>query len=278
MIDSYYCRAERNHIFKETYSSASGFQAIRVANCRMCNVIGNMISDSSYSAIWVHNGFNNNISENTILYAGWGSGGGSNINGISLDYDSTSLQGGRHTITDNKVFYSQGAGISIVEGITNGVATQYNAGSINANNLCMFNYRDGIAIYGNYHRIIGNTCESNGLAITDGIVGNGYNGIGLNGSSYCVVTNNSCMDFIQPAAIPLNLSAYITGTYDTPRSITHIAQTQNYGIVEYPGGTTGTVPADYNLIANNNITQNLANPTTPYTGGYHAYNNGTIIC
>ncbi|WP_179400668.1 glycosyl hydrolase family 28-related protein [Burkholderia guangdongensis] len=277
LINAFNCVAENNHVFKDTYPSASGYQSIRVANCSMCEVRGNYIQDSAYSAVWIHGGYCNSVCDNFILHAGYGAGAGSNLHAITLDFMS-GAPGGRHIVDGNRIFYSAGCGIAVLEGIPYGVddSAGDNAGSIITNNVVMYNNRDGIAIYGSYHRVIGNTVESNGISITDGIPGNGYNGITLNGATYCTVIGNSCMDIIQPYAVPLNIDAAYGTTFATPYTITHSAQTQNYGIVEYPGGVTGSEPADYNTITNNNVLGNLANPTGD--GGYHAYNNGTVIC
>jgi len=80
-----------------------------------------------------------------------------------------------------------------------------------------------------------NNCTSNGTLEKSGIPGDGYNGIGLNGSKYCLVSGNVCNDMLTTAAIPLNYDSYMGTTEDAPRTFPiHPSRYQNYGIVEYP--------------------------------------------
>lgn len=241
LIDSFNCGFYNNRIYAVNYASSSGYQAVRVSGCTLCDVSRNAITDSGYSAIWVHNGHTNSVENNIIVHAGYAAGGGSNIHGITVDHN-VNFKGGRNTLHGNKVFLSNGAGIAVLESISNGSTLQENSGSIITKNTCVYNQRDGIAVLGKQHRVQGNTCESNGTSITDGIVGNGYNGIALNGATYCIVTDNSCSDITQAGTVNINLDAQNTTTVEPARSVTHASRTQNYGIVEYPADCREEIP------------------------------------
>lgn len=270
LIDSYNVSARGNRIYPVNYLHSAGFQAVRVAGCSLSDVSDNMIMDSGYSAIWVHNGFSNTVAGNTIVHAGYAAGGGSNIHGITADYIAGS-KAGRHRIAGNKVFDSNGAGIAVLEALPSGTAFQENAGSTIVDNVCMFNGRDGIAVAGKFHRINRNTTESNGISVADGIVGNGYNGISLNGARYCVVTENASMDIPQAGSVPLNMDARNNTAENPPRAVAHAARTQNYGIVEFPTDTREEIPTTV-ARAGTTVTVTRAGHSVVAGGLMHCYN------
>ncbi|MGN7832674.1 right-handed parallel beta-helix repeat-containing protein [Pseudoxanthomonas sp. 22568] len=241
LIDSWNVACRNNKIYPGTYAHSAGYQAIRVAGCSLSEISGNTIVDSGYSAIWLHNGHTNIVADNAIVHAGYAAGGGSNIHGITADYTAGN-KGGRHIIRGNRVMDSFGAGIAVLEAFPANSSVQENAGCIIEGNTCAFNGRDGIAVIGKFHRINGNTCESNGLTVTDGVPGNGYNGIALNGARWCIVEGNTCTDIPQAGSVPLNMDAKNGTEVNPPRLINHGGRTQNYGIVEYPADTREEAP------------------------------------
>lgn len=281
LINALNSKAFNNKIFPDVYSYASGYQAIRVSGCTLCTVSNNHILDSGYSAIWDHNGFSNTISDNTIVHAGYASGGGSNIHGITVDSITGQVAG--PIIKGNKVFDCNGAGIAVLNTFPYGSSVQENSGATVDNNTCMFNQRDGIAISGASHRIVNNTVQSNGLGITDGVVGNGYNGISLNGVTNSIVMGNSASDFVQSNAVPLNIDAFNDTDKNPSRSVTHTEKTQNYGIVEYPTdlreeapdsasrvGTLVTVTKENHTVADGSIVHLYNGAPSNYNGYFVA--------
>ena len=247
-FDCWDCTISRNKIRKDTYTSSTGYEGIRIVRGFNHTIDGNKISDSGYSGIALNDSRNNKITGNTIYNCGWGIGSGASTNGI-VEVGSSS----RNSYLGNYSMANKGAGIGLVA-LT--ASPPVNGGSLVQGNTCLFNYRDGISVYGNKHRILGNLCESNGLSVTDGIVGNGYSGIALNGAQYCVITGNTCTDDLQTSAINFNLDAVLSpNNYLTPLVITHTTvKTQNYGFVEY---ANGVVNCDFNTISSNNLVGNL---------------------
>jgi len=209
MVDSWNCKIQNNTITKKTYTYGSGFQAIRGEVNKHCEISGNFVMESGYAGIWDHKGVNNTIRDNTVVKCGYAAAAGSQIHGILVD-DLDSLENGRDTITGNLCVYNFGSGIGINGAIPTGDTVNHFAGHIIAENTCLYNGWDGIAVYGDHHRIVNNTCEANGTSETSGTVGNGYNGIALNGSKYCMVTGNSCQDIPRTTDIDINLDAQLT--------------------------------------------------------------------
>jgi hypothetical protein len=124
-----------------------------------------------------------------------------------------------------------------------------------------------------------NVCESNGISITDGIPGNGYNGISLNGAQYCAVTGNTCSDVLYGVtSVPLNLDAALNTTVSPQRAIVHNARTQNYGIVEYPADireeTPTAAPRTNALVTVNSVAHTVTSGAMVhnYAGSPNQYN------
>lgn len=235
IIDCFGCSFSDNKCLPDTYAASAGYQAIRVARCHDTRIVGNYVLDSAFSAIWIHDGRNVTVEGNTIIHAGHVSGGGSQINGITID--GIVGQGrGQHSISRNVCLDSKGAGIAIMGTWAQGLeAIERNTGCLVDGNYCAWNQRDGIAVYGMFHRIVNNNATANGWEETSGIAGDGYNGIVLNGAAYCLVSGNVCTDQLTDAVIPLNLEQVINSTETAKRSVpSHAARYQNYGIAEYP--------------------------------------------
>lgn len=236
-IDCWYSNFNNFMCQPDTYPAASGFQSLRVQGCYFSNVTGNKLYNSGYSAIWIHDGASNVISDNVCVYAGYGAGGGNQMSGIFVDsLTSNNRDRGEHIIKNNTCMMNKGSGLIVVGKKTEGISNDQNhIGHLIEGNMCSWNNRDGISIYGNYHRIVNNICKNNSLSQTTGILGDGYNGIGLNGSQYCLVSGNICTDLIEANPQAMNLDAWI-GITENPQLFTpaHPAKYQNWGIVEYP--------------------------------------------
>jgi hypothetical protein len=255
---------KNNMIRNLDYSYASGLWGIYGKNNSNVKYVNNTISSAAYNGIRDFRGFNNLIQSNTVLACGFG-GTGNNIHGILID-DETGTGYGRITITENIAVYNGGAGYLIAGAILDGETNTYNCGTTVSANTALYNLQDGISAYGDNHRITTNMCESNGID-TAGV----YNGITLNGCKYCVVSSNSCQDIPQSSTWDFNLDAIVSESdrIVAPIQITHTGRTQYYGIQE---AKYGAVISNYNIITNNAILNNLANPgtSTPASGGYNA--------
>jgi parallel beta-helix repeat protein len=233
-IDSYHCTIENNTVSRENYAYGAGYQAIRVTGCSQTKISGNKVYEAGFNGIWLHNSRDCILSENTVVKCGHYALAGSQLHGIQIDSDPN-RSNGRHIITGNVCLLNKGAGIAILDAILWDDITQYNTGSICSNNSCSLNYRDGIAVYGYLHTISNNKIESNGLAETSGVVGDGYSGLALNGAKYCQVFGNTIQDVPFTTTQHMNLDAALSPNNSiTPISVTHTSRTQNYGISEVP--------------------------------------------
>lgn len=231
-INAYDCEISNNYIIKDEYGYSSGFQGMRLAMCENCKVDRNVILESGFAGIWDHIGHNNRITNNTVIKCGYDSDGGAQIHGITVDTLADTYKG-RSVISNNLCMVNFGAGIAILGAYTSGDDGVYFAGVNITDNLCLYNQRDGITVYGNFHNISSNIVESNGTLITDGIPGNGFSGIALNGSRYCMVTGNTCMDIPTLEPQPINLDGLLDPqNYVTPEFADHPSQTQNWGVRE----------------------------------------------
>ena len=236
-IDCWYSSFDKTFCQPDNYPAASGFQSLRIQGCYFCTVSGNQLYNSGYSAIWIHDGASNIIDNNCCVYAGYGAGGGNQMSGIFIDgLTAAGRDRGEHIIRNNICMMNKGSGLIVVGIKTEGsYDTQMNIGHLIDGNMCSWNQRDGISIYGNFHRIVNNICKNNSLSQTTGILGDGYNGIGLNGAQFCLVSSNICTDFIDPNPVPMNLDAWIGISENPPLfAPAHPTKYQTWGIVEYP--------------------------------------------
>lgn len=260
-IDCWYSSFDKTFCQPDNYPAATGFQSLRIQGCYFCTVSGNQLYNSGYSAIWIHDGANNVVSDNFCVYAGYGAGGGNQMSGIFIDgLTAAGRDRGEHIIKNNTCMMNKGSGLIVVGIKTEGAYnTQMNMGHTIDGNNCSWNNRDGISIYGDYHRVINNLCKNNSLSQTTGILGDGYNGIGLNGSQFCMVQGNICTDMIDPNPTPLNLDAWITTT-ENPALFApaHPTKYQNWGIVEYPHN-----PIAYEVTNVSFIGKTVPNPLYP---------------
>jgi len=233
VIDSWDCSVSNNIVKEQDYPSSAGYQAIRVQGGFRLIVENNKIWRAGYNGIWVNNSNNCIIRNNVTIQCGFGSGGGNQIAGIQVEADKGKPNGG-HLIDGNYSALNKGGGISCVDAYTQNDIIQYQSGHTITNNTCVYNGRDGIAVYGENHRLTNNVCSSNGTDVTDGVVGNGYSGISLAGAKYCLVSGNTCLDWIVTNPAPMNLDAWVGESKNTfaPVYITHPVKTQNYGIYE----------------------------------------------
>lgn len=242
-IDCWYSSFNNNLVQPNTYLTATGFQSIRVQGCQSCTVTGNKVYNSGYSAIWIHSGNNVLVSDNYCVYAGYGAGGGNQMSGIFVD-GTPANDKGEHILKNNTCMFNKGSGMIVVGMLTEGTTqTQGHKGHLIEGNNLSYNLRDGLSLYGDYHRVIGNLCKSNSLDASThtGILGDGYNGIGLNGAQWCIVTNNVCTADA-PGIVNFNLDASIGSIANPPISVNVPAIYQNYGIVEYPHNPIAEYP------------------------------------
>lgn len=264
MENSFECILKNNGVRHSGYTYSAGRYGIYGKNNANCKYLNNMVESSAWSGIRDFRGFNNLVHANSVLDCGVG-GTGNNIHGFLID-DEADTGFGRIGITDNISVYSEGAGFFIPGAKLDGETTTYNAGNIISNNIAVYNRQDGIVVYGDNHKITGNIVESNSHW-NSGI----YSGIVLVGSKYCIVDTNTCQDLVQPAVRSFNLDAFIGEAEQllTPIYIAHYSQTQRYGIEEIKNGA---IISNYNVITNNNLMNNGANPgiVTPQSGGFNA--------
>ena len=239
-LDSYHCTIENNTVSRETYGYGAGYQAIRLSGMKQSSVINNKVYEAGFNGIWLHNSESCQVIDNIIVNCGHYALAGSQLHGIQIDSVAGKING-RHIIKGNICLANKGAGIAVLDAILWNDLTIYNTGSVIEGNISAYNYRDGIAVYGNFHTIINNKIESNGISVTDGIVGNGYSGIALNGAQYCTISGNSCSDIPVSGTQNLNLDAVLSPNDSIdPLVITHASRTQNYAVSEIPAfsGTT----------------------------------------
>lgn len=233
-IDSWQCIFANNIISKEVYEYSSGYQAIRIAGCNQTIVTQNRVYEAGFNGIWIHRGRDMIVSENIVLKCGYFASAGSQIHGIQLD-SPVGISNGRNKVINNVTIYNNGSGIGVLDAYVQGDFTIHAAGSIISGNTALYNGRDGIAVYGHGHVISNNTIESNGISYTDGVLGDGYSGIALNGARYCTITGNSCQDIVASEPIKLSIEAVIAP--ESPKAIVvhHTVQTQQWGISELAG-------------------------------------------
>ena len=233
-IDSWHCNFSNNVISKETYNYSSGYQAMRLAGCNQCIVSQNRIYEAGFNGIWAHRCRDMTVSENIVVKCGYFTNAGSQIHGIQFD-SNLGTNNGRNKVVNNTTIYNNGSGIGVLDAYVQGDFKIYNAGSLIQGNTALYNGRDGIAVYGNSHIISNNTIESNGISYTDGVLGDGYSGIALNGARYCVIQGNTCQDITSSAPINLNLDAVLNPNTASAMTVNHTVQTQQWGISELPG-------------------------------------------
>lgn len=235
-MDSFQCSILNNVINRQTYDYSTGYQAIRCVNMKQSRINGNQIYQSGYSGIWVHKSEDCQVKDNVVLGCGYNTSGNS-AHGIVLDSTADVVTGtGRHQVSGNYCTMNKSAGIAVLDAFLYNDFTAYNTGNTVSDNICSYNQRDGITVYGQFHSILGNKVESNGISVTDGIVGNGYSGIVLNGAKYCVVGNNTISDIPITGTKNLNLDASLVPNNTlTALSVNHASRTQNWGIAELPG-------------------------------------------
>lgn len=261
-IDSWHCVFSNNVISKEDYEYSSGYQAIRIAGCSQSIVSQNRIYEAGFNGIWIHRGTDMTVSENVVVRCGYFANAGSQIHGIQFD-SNKGVSSGRNKVVNNTTIYNNGSGIGILDAYVQGDSTIYNSGSLIQGNTALYNGRDGIAVYGHNHVISNNILESNGTSYTDGVLGDGYSGIALNGARYCVIEGNTCQDITSPNLIHLNLDSVLNPNNTiTPISVMHTEQTQQWGISELTGDI-GEVKI--NLVkSGNTITATIRDGITPH--------------
>lgn len=254
-IDCWECHIVGNTVRRDDYQNSTGYEGIRTSRCSNMLIEGNTISEAGFSGVTVHNGSHNRVVENYVFHCGYGSGGGASQHGIAETGSST-----RTHMAGNRAVLNNGAGLAVVGVGDTGDPEPINGGSTVIGNECIFNGRDGIAVYGKRHRIIGNLCESNGLHIQTGVLGDGYSGIAMNGASYCIVMGNVCCDPLQVAPVKLNFDAHLPVQHRRleAREVDHTTvRTQNWGYREL---ANPPFDCDYNTVVGNNFSNNLANP------------------
>ena len=236
MVDAWNCKILNNYVTKKTYALAAGFQAIRGDRNKHCEYSNNYVTEAGFAGLWDHRGWNNVLNNNTITFTGFDAGAGGQIHGIFVDGE-VGDGSGRTTITNNLCIGNKGSGIAMIQATAFGDINVYNAGTEISGNKCLYNGRDGMSIYGDYHRITNNLIEGNGTSEPSGVLGDGYSGLSLNGCSYCLISGNSIQDITSATAIDMNLDAQLDPLHSfTPLTITHTTRTQNWGIRELPAG------------------------------------------
>ena len=237
VLDSFHCTVSNNTMSREDYTYSCGFQAIRTGGCQQVTISNNKIFESGYNGIWLHNSVDCGLYDNVIVHCGKLATGGAQIHGIQVDSNANKING-NHILSRNICMLNKGSGIALIDAFVNTDLTVYSSGNIADSNICSYNERDGIAVYGNSHTITNNKITSNGTSIVD-IVGNGYSGLALNGCNYCIISGNTIQDITWTGNRDFNLDALLNTINPawntiTPIRLAHPVQTQNYGISEVP--------------------------------------------
>ena len=237
VLDSFHCTVSNNTMSRELYDYSCGFQAIRTGGCQQITISNNKIYESGYNGIWLHNSLECGLYDNVIVHCGKFAGGGAQIHGIQVDSNANRING-NHILSRNICMLNKGSGIALIDAFVNTDLTVYGSGNLCDSNICSYNERDGIAVYGNSHTITNNKITSNGTSIVD-VVGNGYSGLALNGCQYCIISGNTIQDVTWVGNRDFNLDALLDtanpawNTID-PIRLAHPVQTQNYGVSEVP--------------------------------------------